>query len=450
LEKFMAVLATLSDLIEEQIIGLKPTWALGVGMHLPMWFFDQVRRSRFESIVRYAAEKSSFYRRKFQEAGINPFAVKSPADLKDFFTDSTELQAHAIEEFLCAPAQIAFETTGTSSAGNKKIFFGLHEMESMARYGAIALSHLGVTATDRVVSAFDHSFWVSGPLAREITRLLGCFHVEAGKIEPSEFYDRAADYRFNVILAEPSWLLRLTEVAARRETWPMKLMLVGGENMTEQTRRYIEAVWQADAIMEYGQTESFGGIGVECRQKNGYHLNELNFFFEIDKPDADGYGELVYTTLTRTVMPLIRYRAADITRLIDEPCPCGLPLRRIARIRSRKDEMIVCGMGNVSPWVFEAVLNGITGIGSDWQVRVTRPQLKDRLALHLELTNGINPTEVEETIRQNLRLRFSDFWKNYEMGLYELEFKFAPAGSLRLGRKLLRLVDERRGLVDAH
>jgi phenylacetate-CoA ligase len=208
-------------------------------------------------------------------------------------------------------------------------------------------------------------------------------------------------------------------------------------------------VWKANVYLEYGQTESLGAIGVECPAKNGFHLNELNFLFEIDAPDAEGYGELVYTTLTRRVMPLVRYRAADLTRWIDEPCVCGLPMRRIARIRGRKDEMVVCGMGNISPWIFETALHGVRGISGDWQVRVTRPDRKDCVELHLELVNGERPETVSERVRHNLRARFADFWKNYEMGLYELEFHFVPSGALRQGRKLRRLVDARKGLVDA-
>lgn len=443
------MLAAVSELVEERIIHLRPTLALHIGVHFPMWFVDQVKAARFRSVVRYGGKNAAFYRRRFQEVGLRPEHVHHPRDLGNFFTTPEDLRSNPIDAFLCEPAQIAFETTGTIPGANKKVFFGLREMEGMARYGAIALTHLGLRAEDRVVSAFDHSFWVSGPLAREITRRIGCLHVEAGKIDPEEFYDRAADYHFNVILAEPSWLLRLSEVAAKRGTWSMKFMLAGGENMTEQTRQYIEEVWQTDVILEYGQTESFGAIGVECRRKNGYHLNELNFLFEIDGPDAEGYGELIYTTLTRRVMPLIRYRAADITRLIEDPCPCGLPMRRIARIRARKDEMIVCGMGNISPWVFEAALRGIEGLSDDWQVRVTRPGNKDCLELHLELTNGADTTHVSHCIKQNLRSRFADFWKNYEMGLYDLDFKFVPPGSLRQSRKLLRLVDQRRGLMDS-
>lgn len=124
-------------------------------------------------------------------------------------------------------------------------------------------------------------------------------------------------------------------------------------------------------------------------------------------------------------------------------------MRRIAKIRSRKDEMIVCGMGNISPWIFETTLRGVNGISPDWQIHVTRPDHKDHVEFHLELTNGEDPALVTESVRKSLRSQFSDFWKNYEMGLYELDFKFGAPGTLRQGRKLLRLVDRRRGLVDS-
>ena len=148
---------------------------------------------------------------------------------------------------------------------------------------------------------------------------------------------------------------RFAEIAATRGTWPVKLMLAGGENIAESARREVERVWGAPLYLNYGQTEAFGSLGLECREQQGYHRNDLHFLFEIDRAGADGYGELIYTTLTRDVMPLIRYRASDVTRLIEEPCACGLFAKRLAKIRARADEMVVCGMGNVGPWVFDEV-----------------------------------------------------------------------------------------------
>ena len=96
--------------------------------------------------------------------------------------------------------------------------------------------------------------------------------------------------------------------------------------------------------LNYGQTEAFGSLGLECQEQQGYHRNDLHFLFEIDGAAEDGYGELIYTTLTRDVMPLIRYRSGDVTRLDDEPCACGLFARRLAKIRARSERWTSASM----------------------------------------------------------------------------------------------------------
>ncbi len=180
--------------------------------------------------------------------------------------------------------------------------------------------------------------------------------------------------------------------------------------------------------------------------KQGYLRNDLYFFFELDNVDAEGYGEVVYTTLARDVMPLIRYRSTDVAQLIDEPCDCGIFAGRIGKVRSRCDEMVVCGMGNVGPWVFDEVLRGVSGLTTEWQVRVKQEMHTDVLELHLETLNGTSQSDLQSSILVNLRDRFSDFWKNYEMKLYDLRVIPCVAGSLRNGRKLQRVVDQRRML----
>ena len=108
---------------------------------------------------------------------------------------------------------------------------------------------------------------------------LKCFHVEAGKISPEEFYDHAVVYKPNVIFGEPSWLLRLSELANDRGTWPMKLLFGGGENITEEARQVVERVWGAPLYLSYGQTESFGTLGAECERPGGliYHRPPVEF-----------------------------------------------------------------------------------------------------------------------------------------------------------------------------
>ena len=224
----------------------------------------------------------------------------------------------------------------------------------------------------------------------------------------------------------------------------MKLLFGGGENITEEARRIVEQVWDAPLYLSYGQTESFGTLGAECARKDGYHRNDLFFFFETPDTDADGYGDLVYTTLVRDVMPLIRYRSTDLTRLVDEPCECGLFAKRIAKIRSRTDEMVVCGMGNVGPWVFEEVLRNVNSHGADWQAIIKHDGKRDVVELCVELAHSNHQPDVERAVLDNLRVGFADFWKNYEMKLYEFRVVPCELGSLRNGRKLKRVLDQRQ------
>ena len=378
-----------STLLDRVILGDSPSRRLWFARRMPDSYLRRVQGADFRATMRWVASRSAFYRRRFAEHGVDPEAARCPADLGDLYTTSHDLLTNPIEDFLCDRPQAGFETTGTLSPKSKKVFFSLEEMRDMGRDGAAGLWAFGVRSEDRVVSALDLPFWNAGAALRAATQILGCFLVEAGKLPPEEFFERARDYRFNVMIVEPSWIVSPTEVAEKMGTWPVKLMLVGGENMSEQSRRYVEEVWNTNLYLTYGQTESFGTAGSECSRKNGYHLQELKFWFEIPEPDEERNGELVFTTLSRRVMPLLRYRTSDVTSFMEGSCDCDLrALRRISKIRGRCDEMVNCGLGNISPWMFERLLEGVRGIGHDWQVVTTRPGLRDVVEMRVELSNG--------------------------------------------------------------
>jgi phenylacetate-CoA ligase len=435
------------ELIELVAVRTDPQRVAGWFGSLPPSGLKTLQRARFRHALRLAAEHSPFYREQFRRHGINVKRIEHPSQLGDFYTTGEDLRNQGGSDFLAGRADTAFETTGTTSSVPKRVFFSRREIDEMGRITAVALYLLGLRRADRVVSAFDCSFWVSPWVLRAGLQYLHCFHVEAGKIEPLEFYERAAAYRPTVIFGEPSWIVRLSEIARGQGVWPLKFLFAGGEGITDEARDVVERTWSAPVYLSYGQTESFGALGSECRMKNGYHRNDLCFFFEVADPDSEGYGELVYTTLARSVMPLIRYRSSDVTRFIDEPCPCGLFAKRLAKVRSRCDEMVVCGMGNVGPWVFEEILRGIDSLAHEWQAIVSNEGQRDIVELHVEVKHGGRQEEVERALRSHLRERFPDFWKNLEMKLYELRVAACPSGSLREGRKLQRIVDERQRLA---
>ncbi len=452
----------LSNLLDRVVLGNSPTRRLWFARRMPDSYIRNTQRLDFRTTVRWVASRSAFYRRKFQEHRIDPAMVKCPADQHELDRpgpplpgdlreahDPGRLDDHDVEAVVDRP-QLGFETTGTLSPKSKKVFFSLEEMRDMGRDGAAGLWALGVRPEDRMVSALDLSFWNAGPTLRVAAQTLGCLLIEASKIPPAEFYERAVDYRFNVMVVEPSWIVSLTEIAGKRGTWPVKLMLVGGENMSEKSRRHVEESWKTSLYLTYGQTESFGSAGTECARKNGYHLQELKFWFEIPEPDDQGHGELVFTTLSRRVMPLLRYRTSDVARFMEGVCDCDLKmLRRISKIVGRCDEMVNCGLGNISPWMFERVFESVSGLAHDWQVLVTRPGLRDAIEIRVELLEGASQGSVERAIRKSLEDLFPDMARNVSMGLCEMNVAGTARGTLRTGRKLRSIVDLRKTLFRA-
>jgi phenylacetate-CoA ligase len=436
------MLSKLTEQFEKFALRTNPAYAIRLLNRMPPALLTQIQLMKFRQTLKLAT-RSPFYAEEFQKRKININKIRHPSDLGDFYTTGADLQKHGAEGFLVGRADTAFETTGTTSGETKRVFFSNRELAEMGRASAIGLYQLGLRREDTVLSAFDVSFWVSPAVVRTAFQYLGCFHTEAGKIPPLEFYERALRYEPTVIFGEPSWLVRLSEIAEKRGAWKMKFLFAGGENIAEETRKKVERVWNAPFYLNYGQTESFGAIGVECAERNGYHRNDLNFFFETPDADSEGFGELVYTTLTREVMPLIRYRSTDVTRLINEPCACGLFARRIAKIKGRVDEMIVCGMGNISPWVFAEILREVPLVTDEWQARVWHEDCRDVVELRVETAYADQAhiqAAISKNIKQNLRERFPDFQKNLAMNLFEFRVRPVERGNLRTARKLKRLV----------
>ncbi len=411
--------------------------------NVPHGILHRLEEDNFRKTVQFVAEHSPFYKRRFKELNIDASTVKAPQDLKDFFTTAEDLRQNP-EEFICLKADTAYETTGTTSKRPKRVYFSRNEVEEAGWAGAVGLWGVGVRPTDRVASAFDYSFWVSGPVLSASCKVMGCFHVEAGRIPPADFYERLKDYKITVIVGDPSWILGLSEVAEKHGAWPVKLLIGGGENMAESTRRYIEKIWKAQFLLSYGQTEGFGALGMENLAQDGYQLNQFHNFFEILNPDPQGYGELVYTNLNRRVMPLVRYRSGDVTRFLNTPSKSGLPGRRIEKLKGRMNEWVPTAIGNIAPWMFEPVFSGVAGLGPDWQIVLKQQDRKDLIEFHAEHSDAVgDPGQISEAFFKSLKKELPDAWNIYQMKFCKIDFIPHARGALRTQRKLARLVDER-------
>jgi phenylacetate-CoA ligase len=430
--------------MDRMMLNLPAAWAVRTINALPPSWQERKRKKDLSASLRLAATRSKFYREKFLSANVDAGQIQSPADLKNFFTTADDLLSVPAEDFLCAPPQLAFETAGTSGR-NKRLFYDYKEFEKAARRASIGFYLCGVRREDRILNAYDFSFWFPGYFMARVLPYTRAFSITVGKIEPLEVYRRMEGYRFTVMLGEPTWMVQLTELAEEKgRAYPLKLIIGSGEMLTERARGWIEKTWQATFLMAYASVDAGTAIGVECHEKQGYHVNDAELWVEIVDPDDEGYGEVVFTTLSRTTMPLIRYRTKDIARLIQEPCPCGRPGRRLSKIIGRADEMVVFGGGNIHPSFFEVIFKEIPEITEDWQVAVRHREVKEILEFRVELKEDSQPTEpVALKVKSAIEARYPDMWRNYVKGMFDIDFAYGSRNTLRQTRKLRRLVDER-------
>ncbi len=411
---------------------------------VPPGILAGIRRSTFKRTLRLAASRSSFYREKFLEHGIDVDRVRGPEDLGNFYLTSEELR-QAPEALLCGKPELTIESSGTTGHA-ARVFMSQRELDYNARQGLLLQAAYNIADEDRILSTFDAGFSLDGLLVQRSLPYRKVFGMCVGRVDPVEIYRRLPSYGFNVIMSGTPWLARFTEVAeAEGRPYPLKLLLGGGGGgITARTRAWIEDFWGAPLCMTYASTETGTVLGFECLRREGYHLNEVDFFVEILNPDSEGYGEVVVTTVNREVMPLIRYRTKDMARLVSGKCPCGIPLRLLSPLRGRMDEIAASVWGNVHPDFFERILGSVPGLLEDWQVALYEKNGKQTFQFRLELENGSpGQEEIRNRVLAAIESNHKLAWSAYKQKLADVEFVFLAKGTLRKGRKILRLVDER-------
>src|SRR6266446_9707042 len=326
---------------------------------MPLEFLHAVRGPGLRETFRVAT-RSPWYRDAFAAARIDVRRLRRPEDLGDFYLTPEVLKTRP-EALVTGPAELAIESSGTSGHVTR-IYLSRRELEYNARQGGLMLGLYGLGRGDRLLSTLDLGWGLGSVLVERLVRYTPLFAMVVGRVDPDEAYRRLAEYRFNVIVSDPFWLARLTEIARERgRPGPMKLLMGGGEGITEGTRAELEKYWGAPLCMTYASTEAATILAFECTHRRGYHVNEFDFYVEIADPDSEGYGEIVLTTVNRRVMPLIRYRTGDVARWIPGPCPCGLPLRRLPPLRGRLDEQVSCAWRKLHPPFSEPLLAALPG-----------------------------------------------------------------------------------------
>src|SRR2546429_59330 len=355
---------------------------------MPLGLLHALRSPGLREAIRVAA-RASYYRDAFAAARVDVARARRPEDLGDLYLTPGGLKARP-EALVTGTAELAIESSGTTGHATR-VYLSRRELEYNARQGGLLYGLYGLGRGDRLLCTLDLAWGLGSLLVERGVRLTPLFAMIAGRVDPMEAYQRLAEYRFNVIVSDPFWLARLTAIARERgRPGPMKLLMGGGEGITDGTRAELERYWGAPLCMTYASTEAATILAFECTHRVGYHVNEFDFYVEIAAPAAEGYGEVVLTTVNRRVMPWIRYRTGDVARWIPGPCPCGLPFRRLSPAERREPaERQPAGAGPGDP------ARHVAGAIADPRHHAPVDRRQDDLAVALGGRSGDLHVEVE-------------------------------------------------------
>jgi len=359
--------------------------------------------SRLKTTVEHAYNKIPHYKWKLDAAGVKPSDLKSLADLARFpFTVKADLRDNYPFGLFAVPREQVLRLHASSGTTGKPIVVGYTQgdLNLWADLMARCLACMGTRPGDIVHNAYGYGLFTGGLGAHYGAERLGCTVVPMSGGGTERQVTLLRDFGATILCATPSYALNIAEVAEGMgidiRKLPLRTGIFGAEPWTDAMRRDIEARLGIKAVDIYGLSEIIGpGVACECHSvQNGLHGWEDHFLFEIIDPETmqsksmGEAGELVITTLTKEALPMLRYRTRDITRLSDEPCPCGRSHVRILRVTGRDDDMLIIRGVNVYPSQVEAVLVGFPGLAPHYQIVLTRNGALDAMTVEVELAPG--------------------------------------------------------------
>ncbi len=354
------------------------------------------------------------YRAKFDEAGLSP-SVASLDELADFpFTVKDDLRAAYPYGMFAVPLHDIVRVHSSSGTTGQITVVGYTrgDIERWSDMMARTLACAGATADDVVQVAYGYGLFTGGLGAHYGAERLGCTTIPISGGNTKRQVQVMKDFGTTVLACTPSYALLMGETALEMgidpHDLPLKAGVFGAEPWSENMRLQIEELLGLKAIDIYGLSEVLGpGVASECSCQCGLHVNEDHFIIEIVdpatlRPVPDGeQGEVVFTTLTKEGIPVVRYRTRDISRIIPGRCACGRTFRRMERVTGRTDDMLIIRGVNVFPSQIEQVLTGIPGVAPHYQVVLSKRGSMDHVAVHVE----VGPDVAFDEIKTLERLR---------------------------------------------
>jgi phenylacetate-CoA ligase len=386
---------------------------------MPREQLEALQLQRLQATMRRVYDNVPLYRAKFDEAGVGPESVTSLADLTRLpFTVKDDLRSAYPYGMFAVPLHDIVRVHSSSGTTGQITVVGYTrgDIDTWSDLMARTFAASGATADDIVQITYGYGLFTGGLGAHYGSERLGALTIPVSGGNTKRQVQILADFGVTVLACTPSYAQLIGETAAEMgidvRDLPLRVGVFGAEPWSENLRTTIEAALGITAIDIYGLSEILGpGVAAECEEQAGLHVNEDHFLIEVVDPETmlpvpDGQaGEVVFTTLTKEGIPVIRYRTRDISRIIPGACGCSRTFRRMQRVFGRTDDMLIVRGVNVFPSQIEQVLMDIPGVAPHYQVILTRERAMDKVEVHVEVTPDFAFDEIKalETLQARVR-----------------------------------------------
>jgi len=369
-----------------------------------------VQSQRLKETVAHVYKNVPMYRQRMDEAGVKPEDIKSVDDLHLLpFTNKTDLRDEFPYGLLAVDKSEIVRIQGSSGTTGKPIVSGYtqNDVDVWTEMVARSLTAAGAGKDDIVQVTYGYGLFTGGLGAHQGASAVGAMVIPMSSGNTQRQLMMMHDLGATMLCCTPSYAIflgeSLKELGYDPKEFKLKSGCFGAEPWTEEMREKLEGLFDINAYNIYGLTEIAGpGVAFECPSKCGMHVNEDHVIAEIVDPKTGEVlpygetGELVFTTITKTGMPMIRYRTHDICTLDATPCSCGRTHVRMSRITGRTDDMLIIRGVNVFPSQIEEVLLRISGVSPHYMLVVDRVNSTDRLEVQVELTDEIFSDKVSD------------------------------------------------------
>ncbi|MBI4608365.1 MAG: phenylacetate--CoA ligase [Candidatus Rokubacteria bacterium] len=385
---------------------------------------ERLQLERLRSLAHRVYERVAFYRERLEAAGVKPESIRSLEDVRRLpFTQKADLRDHYPFGLLAVPLREVVRVHASSGTTGKPtvVAYSRGDLEVWTEVMARTLASGEVGPGDVVHNAYGYGLFTGGLGFHYGAERLGAAVVPLSGGFTERQLVALRDFGATVLCCTPSYSLHLGEALAEagiaRGALRLRVGFFGAEPWSDAMREQIEARLGLTALNCYGLSEVIGpGVAVECLEQSGMHVQEDHFLVEVIDPATlaplppGTPGELVFTTLTKEALPLLRYRTGDLSMLLAEPCRCGRTSRRIGRITGRTDDMLIIRGVNVFPSQVEHVLLATPGAEPHYLLVVRRERALDRLEVQVEAAAEVSGAGAEamEALAARLRRRLHE------------------------------------------